>query len=77
MRGSDDRDRHVGAHEPVPGDEERLRVVAAGPAKLMMEVVVRCVVGEDAVEGVPRKQHPGVVVDRLQRREGEDVTKDV
>ena len=72
MRGSDDGDRHVGAHEPVPGDEERLRVVAAGPAKLMMEVVVRCVVGEEEVKGVPREQHPGVVVDCLQRREGEE-----
>jgi len=49
VRGSDDGDRHVGAHEPVPGDEEGLRVVAAGPAKLMMEVMVRRVVSEDEV----------------------------
>lgn len=65
------RIRHVRTEDPIPDDEERLREVVLGSVKLVMDVVVGGVVLKDDVQRIARDPKPAVVVDRLDRREGE------
>jgi len=62
----------VRAAELVPSDEEGLREVVLGAVQLVVDVVVRGVVPEDVVEGVPGQPQAAVVVDGLDGSEGEE-----